>query len=163
MDTGPGQAELLDSALLGQMLRKRRGSLSLRQAAADAGVSFSTFSRVEAGSHPDLASFARLCAWLGVSPGEFFSPVAERAPEPIDAAISHLYADPRLDEDKAEKIASLLRDLYSALAKPVPEPAVVTCYLRAAPVLRPGVPKRLGLLLADIEEELGRRVDAGQL
>ena len=80
-DTAPGM-ERLDLTQLGSMLRERRGKLSLRQAAAEAGVSFSTFTRIEAGAQPDLTSFTLLCAWLGVSPGQFFMPTALREVAP---------------------------------------------------------------------------------
>jgi hypothetical protein len=42
--------------------------------------------RVEADAQPDLASFTLLCAWLGVSPGQFFAPVVQRQVAPIDEA-----------------------------------------------------------------------------
>src|SRR5437879_3294507 len=108
----PASVEGLDLARLGEMLRERRGKLSLRQAAAEAGVSFSTFTRVEAGAQPDLTSFTLLCAWLGVSPGQFFAPVAQRQVAPIDEAIAHLAGDPRLGPDAASKIAAVLRNIY---------------------------------------------------
>src|SRR5687767_5930015 len=48
----------LDTAGLAEQLRERRreSRQSVRQAAAEAGVSFMTFSRVEAGSQPDLST-----------------------------------------------------------------------------------------------------------
>lgn len=161
-DTSPS-VERLDLAQLGALLRERRGKLSLRQAAADAGVSFSTFTRIETGSQPDLTSFTLLCAWLGVSPGEFFTPVTEREVAPIDEAIAHLASDPRLEPEAASKIADVLRNMYNVLAKaPTPRP-VVACHLRAASVLRPGVPHRLNHLLGEMHDKLAARVAAGEL
>lgn len=157
------ELERFDIAQLGEMLRERRGELSIRQAAADAEVSFSTFSRVEAGAHPDLSTFTRLCAWLGVSPGRFFTAVVERDVSPLEEAITHLRADPRLSDDAAGKISTLLKDLYSALAHDIDQPAAVACHLRATSVMRPGVPARLASLLTDMRNELERQVDAGSL
>lgn len=146
------------------MLRQRRGALSIRQAAADAGVSFSTLSRVEAGAHPDLATFVRLCAWLRISPAKFFNPVTERERTPLEEAVTHLRADPKLSTEAWSKITSVLTDLYAALAKETPVPkAVVACHLRAASVLRPGVPQRLAAVLSDMRQELIRQVEAGEL
>lgn len=145
------------------MLRERRGKLSLRQAAAEAGVSFSTFTRVEAGAQPDLTSFTLLCAWLGVSPGEFFVPLAEREVAPIDEAIAHLASDPRLEPDAASKIADVLRSMYAVLAKAPTQRQVVACHLRAASMLRPGVPQRLNSILGEMHEALVARVAAGEL
>ncbi len=159
------EPEQVDLAQLGAMLRERRGGLSLRAAAEDAGVSFSTFSRVEDGHHPDLATFTRLCAWLGVSPARFFAPVAERQVSPLEEAVSHLQADPALTPEAANAMATMMKDMYAHLARaavPV-ETAAVACHLRAGTVLRPGVAPRLGAILEDIHQELERRVAAGEL
>jgi transcriptional regulator with XRE-family HTH domain len=157
-------AERLDIARLARMLRERRGSLSIRHAAAEAGVSFSTLSRVEAGSQPDMASYTALCAWLGVSPGLFFTQVPERDLSPLEHAITHLQADPRLTADAAGKISSVLRDLYDALAAAAaPSAEAVACHLRAVTVMRPGVAPRLASALRDMRSALEARVEAGEL
>ena len=161
-DTTHG-VERVDLAQLGAMLRERRGKLSLRQAAAEAGVSFSTFTRIEAGAQPDLTSFTLLCAWLGVSPGQFFAQVTERQVAPIDEVITHLAADPRLEADAASKIADVLRKMYDVLAKAPTQKPVVACHLRAASALRPGVPHRLNSILGEMHEKLAARVAAGEL
>jgi len=157
------QAERFDTTGLGQLLRERRGSLSLRQAAAEADVSFSTFARVEDGSQPDLVSFTKLCAWLGLSPSQFFSPVATRRQDPVEIAVSHLHADPRLKPDHADKIATMLRSMYEALAEPLMDRPAVACHLRAASTLRPGVSERLSGMLQSMDAELRKRVSAGGL
>lgn len=149
---------------LGRLVRQHRGKQSLRQAALDAGVSFSTLTRVEAGAQPDLASFTRLCAWLGVPPSQFFTPVATRAIEPIEDVIQHLHADPRLRPEAAVAITNVLREMYASLASATPPSApLVACHLRAAPVMRPGVPGRLASLLSDIHGALDGLVDRGEL
>jgi transcriptional regulator with XRE-family HTH domain len=156
-------AERLDIGRLARMLRERRGSLSIRHAAAEAGVSFSTLSRVEAGSQPDMASYTALCAWLGVSPGLFFMQVPERDLSPLEHAITHLQADPRLTADAAGKISSVLRDLYDALAADAPSAEAVACHLRAVTIMRPGVAPRLASALRDMRSALEARVEAGEL
>ena len=155
-----GDVERLDVSQLGRLVRERRGAQSLRQAAADAGVSFSTMSRVEGGAQPDLASFTALCAWLGMPPSRFFSPVTERPPQPLEQAIAHLSADPALTTEAAAAISSVLKEMYATLAKvnPLAKP-VVACHLRAASVMRPGVPQRLGSLLDDMHAALVARVE----
>lgn len=40
---------------------------NLRTAAKKAGVSVSTLCRVENGKIPDLMTYAKVCAWLGIS------------------------------------------------------------------------------------------------
>jgi len=157
------EVERLDIAHLGQLLRERRGPLSIRQAAAEANISFSTFSRVEGGAHPDLATFTRLCAWLGVSPSKFFTPIVEREVSPLEEAITHLRTDPRLTPENAGRISSMLTEIYTALARDLAPLPVVACHLRASSVMRPGVPERLASALRDMHDELERQVDAGQL
>ena len=157
-------AERLDAAQLGKIVRAHRGERSMRQAAGEAGVSLSTISRVESGSLPDLASFTALCAWAGVSPSRFFTPIAERQDTPVEVAIAHLSADPRLTPEHASSIASVIRQMYDALAAaPPPGQNLAACHLRAASALRPGVPDRLGSILVDLHQALEDRVKNGQL
>lgn len=56
---------------LGRLISRRRGSLGIRSAAAQAEVSPATLSRVENGHLPDLATFAKICRWLEVDPAQF--------------------------------------------------------------------------------------------
>jgi transcriptional regulator with XRE-family HTH domain len=148
----------LDISELGRLIRDKRArdELSIRQAAAQARVSFSTLSRVEAGAQPDLATFTSLSAWLGVDPAQFFPPMTRRAQTPLDEAIGHLITDPALSPEAAEQIASMVRTMYQALAQQTPQPPVapLAVHLRAASVMRPGVPERLASLLRDMQEAL---------
>lgn len=155
----------IDIKALGSMLASRRkdASLSVRQAADDAGVSFSTVTRVEGGSQPDLATFMKLCAWLRVRPEQFFLTGGRRDESTIDSVVHHLYADPDLDPAAAESIASVVRDLYAALAKPQPDRPLVACHLRAAPVMRAGVPEMLSDILTDLRDAVEQRVRDGVL
>lgn len=163
-DPNPTQVEALDITHLGAMLRERRGPLSIRQAAAEADVSFSTLARVEAGAQPDLATFTRLCAWLGVPPGQFFAPVAERDTSPLEEAVWHIGNDPRLTPEAVASISNLLKDMYRALAKQESEPrTAVACHLRASNVMRPGVPDRLASILQDMHDQIVEQVAAGRL
>lgn len=155
----------LNADALSADLRRRREETgqSVRQAANSAEVSFMTLSRVESGSQPDLATFLKLCAWLGNPPETYLFRGPERKRSTVDDVTRHLRADPRLKPDAAARIADVVRDLYSALAaEVVPEPAVA-CHLRAASVLRPGVADRLGSLLSDMQEQLEQMEQAGAL
>lgn len=158
------ETQSLDISQLGAMLRERRGDLSIRQAALKAEVSFSTFARVESGAQPDLATFSQLCSWLGVSPGHFFAPVASRQGSPLEDAVAHLQADPRLTPDAASKLSTVLKDLYDALARQeIPLKSAVACHLRATNVMRPGVPDRLASLLQEMHDKIVSQVTAGKL
>jgi transcriptional regulator with XRE-family HTH domain len=148
---------------LGRLVREYRGRQSIRQAAADAGVSFSTLSRVEAGAQPDLATFLQLCAWLEVPPERFFRNGVRRPTDTLDAVSEHLFADPKLSPDAAERIAHVVRDLYAALAQEGHDPEPLTLHLRATNIMRPGVPERLGSLLHDMRSALEQRLADGSL
>ncbi len=64
MTAGPTKS--LDQ--LGGLVAERRGSLGLRAAAAEIGISPATLSRVEQGHLPDLGNFTKICRWLDVDP-----------------------------------------------------------------------------------------------
>lgn len=58
-------------ATLGVLVRERRGARRLRETAREIGLSPATLMRIEAGRMPDVATFAKVCRWLGVDPGDF--------------------------------------------------------------------------------------------
>lgn len=155
-DTASDQPDVphLNVDALAEALKERRTSsgLSIRRAALEADVSFMTLARVEDAGQPDLATFLRLCAWLRVQPETFFFTGARRETPTPDVVAKHLLADPLLESEAASRIASVVRDMYSALASP--PPATVACHLRAAATLRPGVPERLGELLGVMQDRL---------
>ena len=145
------QSNTLDTANLGPMLKQRRGSLSLRQAAAEAGISFSTFARVEGGSQPDLVTFTKLCSWLGVNPSDFFTPGPIRKMSNVEQIVTQLRNDPYLPAGAGDHIANMLRDMYSVMAKPQGNQDRVAVQMQSHSMFRPGVSKKLGTLLADLE------------
>ncbi len=166
MPNGSDDFEVMDVAALGTLVRQRRTGArqSLRQAAADAGVSFSTLLRVEDGAQPDLATFTKLCAWLGVAPSSFFRTVSERRKNGLEEAVMHLAADPRLTPEAADRITSTLREMYNVLAASTATPAgALAVHLRAATTMRPGVPDRLASILHDMNKALIDLVDRGAL
>lgn len=69
---------MIDLNKLSVAVRARRGRLTLRQAAAEAGVNHATIRNLESGRAPDVETFARICRWVGV-PAEFFFEAAEDA------------------------------------------------------------------------------------
>lgn len=159
------QTEILAIGDLGRMVRERReqNRQSVRQAAQEAGVSFATVTRVEDGGQPDFVTFMKLCAWLGRPPSSFFRAVTERPQDHLEQALGHLAADPRLPAEAADRIASVVRDLYAALARtPAPTPAM-DMHLRASAVMRPGVPERLVGALTDMRQALVERIHRGEL
>jgi transcriptional regulator with XRE-family HTH domain len=70
-------AERMTPKMLGNLLQKKRGSMGIRAAAGEIGISAATLSRIEHGRVPDLETLRKICSWLGVSADEYLgaSPV----------------------------------------------------------------------------------------
>ena len=56
---------------LGALVRERRGARKLRETAAEIGIGAATLLRVEGGRIPDVATFGKICEWLGIDSGVF--------------------------------------------------------------------------------------------
>lgn len=63
--------ERLSPEALGQMVVRKRGSMGIRAAAQEIGISPATLSRIERGHLPDSRTLGKICEWLGVDPGVF--------------------------------------------------------------------------------------------
>jgi transcriptional regulator with XRE-family HTH domain len=146
--------EPIDIDVLGRLVkaeRQRRGRLSLRAAAEQAEVPFNTLARVEKGDLPDLANFRRIVHWLGLAPERFFEPPQVRTENTPDVIAHHLARDPNLTAAAAEKIAGLVRDLYTTLAE---NDNGVRVHLRAAQTFRPAASRKLATLLETMQDRL---------
>src|SRR5260370_19141682 len=80
----------------GRLLAAKRGGRGVRAAALEAGVTHSTFSRVENGHMPDLKTFAKLCKWLARDPREFFGIVLPQ-PNPTTPRAAHPFKQNKTD------------------------------------------------------------------
>lgn len=56
---------------LAQLVLRTRGSMGIRAAAKEIGISPTTLSRVERGHVPDLRTLDKVCEWIGVDPAKF--------------------------------------------------------------------------------------------
>jgi transcriptional regulator with XRE-family HTH domain len=54
-----------------RLLAKKRGSMGLRAAAGEIGISPTTLSRIENGHVPDVATLNKICIWLEEDPSQF--------------------------------------------------------------------------------------------
>lgn len=143
---------MIDPARLGPLLRELRDreGWSLRRAADETGVSFATIARVEGGNLPDLETYLKLSAYLGLAGGDAVE-MAERTETTLDAITLHLEQDPALRPDDAERISRLVRDMYDALARPTSARAV---HLRSASTFKPLAARMIGELLDDMRGAL---------
>ncbi len=86
--------------------------LTWRAVAARAGVSASTLTRINQGCNPDLESFGKLVAWLGVDAGEFFV-VPDQAPQSNLRTLARLIReDSELPEGAAVDVIAIVRLAY---------------------------------------------------
>lgn len=56
---------------LAQLVLRTRGSMGIRAAAKEIGISPTTLSRIERGHVPDLRTLDKVCEWIGVDPAKF--------------------------------------------------------------------------------------------
>jgi transcriptional regulator with XRE-family HTH domain len=145
-------ADELAQTSLGAALRseRRRRRLSLRDLAAETGVSFNTLSRVERGHVPDLKNYDRIVAWLG-GHGQTLLDTESDAPSTPNLIAAHLYSDTRLKAEHASEMLSLIQTLYDKLATPTPAFAV---HLRSGKTFLPEVGTKLAGVLEDMHAAL---------
>ena len=56
---------------LAKLVLRRRGSMGIRAAANEIGISPTTLSRIERGHIPDRKTLDTICEWLGEKPAKF--------------------------------------------------------------------------------------------
>lgn len=102
---------------LGRLVREKRGEKRLRETAKEIGISAPTLIRIEAGRIPDVATFGKICTWLGVDPGEFIGgPQPAKSKSKLDGPIEvsvHLKAHREPDR----KTLAALSEMISLVAK----------------------------------------------
>ena len=105
---------------IGALVREQRGARGVREAAKEIGVSPATLSRIENGKQPDLATFEKLCRWLGVNPSEFLDTgdVPASAPESVSAATAtaHLRARRQITPELAQALGEMIIRAQDMLA-----------------------------------------------
>ncbi len=117
----------IDAAEFASRLREKRlaKGLSLRQAAQEAGVSATTFSRVERGDHlPDRENLLQLANWVGLTLEQVASTPADHnvvthgpGESTVEAVALHLRADKDLDPKDAQILMEVFRVAYENLRK----------------------------------------------
>lgn len=121
-------APIIDPVDLGDRVRAKRRSkgLSIREAAAELGVSAPTLSRVERGHLPERENLLKIARWVGVRIDQVLYPDdARRArnrvvhdPEAstVEAVELHLRADKNLTRADAEALSELFRVAYETVS-----------------------------------------------
>lgn len=94
---------------LSKMVTGKRGDKKLRETAKEIGISPATLMRIEGGRIPDVATFGKMCNWLGVDPGEFlgFDAKAPSASECISIS-AHFKGDATPDRETANALGQMI-------------------------------------------------------
>ena len=113
----------VDTQLLASLVRAKRGSQALREAAEEitktvGPVSTGTLLRVEQQHVPDLPVFLHFCNWLAVSPARLLYTKETTAPaETTAATVARLLrSDARLEPAMANVLAIMVEATYAHLA-----------------------------------------------
>ena len=96
----------INIAELGKMVVARRGTLGVRAAAKEIGISPATLSRIENGHVPDLATFAKICKWLGEDPAQFLG--MQRTSSEAPPATVHLRKKDTMSLDTATALGGMI-------------------------------------------------------
>jgi transcriptional regulator with XRE-family HTH domain len=141
-----------NAAQLGPMLKARRRAkrLTLRELADETGVSLNTLSRVERGHMPDLKNFQRIVDWLDV-PAERFHEQVNDQPSTPQVIARLLNADQQLTPQVAQRMASVVEEMYRNLTRARPQVAV---HLRSAGTFTPAAGALLSEILSDMQASL---------
>ena len=97
---------------LGSLVSDQRGTLGVRAAAKEIGISPATLSRIENGHVPDLTTFAAVCRWLGEDPATFLGMQASKKSESVTV---HLRKEKTLNADSAAALGRLIVNVQQAL------------------------------------------------
>ena len=117
-DTATGWAPISAAEFAARLsARRRERRISLREAAAELGVSAATLSRVERSDYlPERDNLFKLLAWLGLAGGQ--QPAEPHPPgaSTLEAIELHLHADAQLSALDAHAIAQMVRLAYERLS-----------------------------------------------
>jgi transcriptional regulator with XRE-family HTH domain len=100
----------MDIAALAQDIAMKRGTVGVRAAARDAGISPATLSRIENGHVPDLETFEKICQWLGKDPSRFLA----TPPTGVVAAVQFRKKD-TVKKETADALGSLIMAVQAML------------------------------------------------
>lgn len=111
----------LNSSLLAEMIKSKRGNRGLRETAKEIGTSSPTLSRIENGNLPDIDTYIKICKWLDV-PSDYFTANDQKKGAPSSPAykkqvIAHLRADKNLPPSTAEALIEMINLAYAKLSK----------------------------------------------
>jgi transcriptional regulator with XRE-family HTH domain len=102
----------LSPKMLGNLLLRKRGSMGIRAAAAEIGISSATLSRIEHGRLPDLDTLQKVCRWLGVDPAGYFGSPPRHGPSG-EASLQVVFKKDRaVSQNTSRALGKLIIEAY---------------------------------------------------
>ena len=98
--------------LLAESILRKRSIKGVREAAKEIGVSSATLSRVENKKVPDLATFGKICAWLGDDPAIYLGLVKSN---PASQVRVHFKKESAISSDTAKALSEMILLAQKAL------------------------------------------------
>lgn len=106
----------IDNEKLAEMVRRKRNTLNLRDAAKEIDISAPTLNRIEQGQLPDIDTYIKICRWLNVSTEFFTIHDNENNGESIESqVVGHLRADKTLPKETAEALIKMINIAYQSI------------------------------------------------
>jgi len=144
----------MSGTTLGAALKAERRSrrMSMRDVRDETGVSVNTLSRVERGHLPDLKNYHRIVDWLGVTADTFLQTRQPESPRgTLDQVARQFRSDASLSPEAAQKLTSMVEDMYLRLVNERPRLAV---HMRSAKTFTPAASALLAEVLSEMQETL---------
>jgi DNA-binding Xre family transcriptional regulator len=104
----------LGMSSIGPLIREKRGTKGMREAAGEIGISSATLSRVENGKLPDLDTFSKICKWLKINPNEVLGCSVPETKEVTSGHGEVVHAHLRAEKTLSPAVAKALADMILA-------------------------------------------------
>jgi transcriptional regulator with XRE-family HTH domain len=103
---------------LGRLIQSKRGSMGIRAAAGEIGISPATLSRIENERVPDLETLKKVCTWLGVGPAAYLGVADDR--QAAKSGVQVVFKKDRAVTPKtSQSLAKLIQAAYDQFAAQV--------------------------------------------
>jgi transcriptional regulator with XRE-family HTH domain len=103
----------------GQMVANKRGSMGIREAAAEIGISPATLSRIERGHLPDSRRLGKICAYLGIDPARLIGGVGTKKSDPMPAVQIGFKKGGTFNPQTAKSLANLIIAAHKAFIEKI--------------------------------------------
>lgn len=98
---------------LGRRVLDKRGGRGIREVAKEIGISHGTLSRVERGFLPDIATYQKICRWLGVNLSTITESPNQKKQSPTVEV--HFRKQPTISPETAQALATMILTAQAAL------------------------------------------------